>query len=76
MRIDKDVPDCHSRSWKSIFVHSDYSLQGLFHGDFVQYIVDSPVGQLTVRRPPTESFDEGAAVTLSFAPEHCVLLEG
>ena len=50
--------------------------QRLFHGDFVQYIVDSPVGQLTVRRPPTESFDEGAAVTLSFAPEHCVLLEG
>ena len=31
--------------------------------------------QLTVRRPPTELFDEGAAVTLSFAPEHCVLLE-
>jgi iron(III) transport system ATP-binding protein len=50
--------------------------QRLFHGDFIQYIVDSPVGQLTVRRPPTELFDEGAAVTLSFAPEHCVLLEG
>ena len=50
--------------------------QRLFHGDFIQYIVDGPVGQLTVRRPPTESFDEGAAVTLSFAPEHCVLLEG
>jgi ABC-type Fe3+/spermidine/putrescine transport system ATPase subunit len=50
--------------------------QRLFHGDFIQYIVDSPVGQLTVRRPPTELFDEGAAVTLSFAREHCVLLEG
>ncbi|MBV9551923.1 MAG: ABC transporter ATP-binding protein [Alphaproteobacteria bacterium] len=50
--------------------------QRLFHGDFIQYIVDSPVGALTVRRPPTEPFDEGAAVTLSFAPEHCVLLEG
>jgi iron(III) transport system ATP-binding protein len=50
--------------------------QRLFHGDFVQYIVDWPAGQMTVRRPPTESFDEGATVTLTFAPEHCVLLEG
>jgi iron(III) transport system ATP-binding protein len=50
--------------------------QRLFHGDFIQYIVDCPVGQLNVRRPPTEVLDEGAAVTLSFAPEHCVLLEG
>ncbi len=50
--------------------------QRLFHGDFIQYIVDCPVGQLTVRRPPTETFDEGAAVTVSFAPEHCILLEG
>jgi ABC-type Fe3+/spermidine/putrescine transport system ATPase subunit len=48
----------------------------LFHGDFIQYIVDWPAGQLTVRRPPTELFEEGEAVTLSFAPEHCVLLEG
>ena len=49
--------------------------QRLFHGDFIQYIVDWPAGQLTVRRPPTEMFEEGAAVVLSFAPEHCVLLE-
>ncbi len=50
--------------------------QRLFHGDFIQYIVDWPCGALIVRRPPTEMFDEGAAVTLSFAPEHCILLEG
>ena len=50
--------------------------QRLFHGDFIQYIVDWPAGALTVRRPPTELFEEGAAVTLSFSPEHCVLLEG
>ena len=49
--------------------------QRLFHGDFIQYIVDWPAGQLTVRRPPTEMFDEGAAVRLFFAPEHCILLE-
>jgi ABC-type Fe3+/spermidine/putrescine transport system ATPase subunit len=49
--------------------------QRLFHGDFIQYIVDWPCGALTVRRPPTEMFDEGAPVTLSFAPEHCILLE-
>jgi ABC-type Fe3+/spermidine/putrescine transport system ATPase subunit len=48
----------------------------LFHGDFIQYIVEWPAGQLTVRRPPTEVLDEGAEVTLSFAAEHCVLLEG
>jgi iron(III) transport system ATP-binding protein len=50
--------------------------QRLFHGDFIQYIIDSAVGQLTVRRPPTEPFNEGAVVTVSFAPEHCILLEG
>ncbi len=49
--------------------------QRLFHGDFIQYIVDRPCGALTVRRPPTEMFEEGAAVTLFFAPEHCILLE-
>jgi ABC-type Fe3+/spermidine/putrescine transport system ATPase subunit len=50
--------------------------QRLFHGDFIQYIVDWPAGQLIVRRPPTEMFEEGAAVAISFAAEHCVLLEG
>jgi len=49
--------------------------QRLFHGDFIQYIIDWPAGQLTVRRPPTEMFEEGAAVAVSFAAEHCVLLE-
>jgi iron(III) transport system ATP-binding protein len=46
----------------------------MFHGDFIQYVVDWPAGQLIVRRPPTELFDEGSAVTVSFAPIHCVLL--
>jgi ABC-type Fe3+/spermidine/putrescine transport system ATPase subunit len=50
--------------------------QRLFCGDFIQYVVDWPAGQLIVRRPPTDLFDEGAPITLSFAPEHCVLLEG
>jgi ABC-type Fe3+/spermidine/putrescine transport system ATPase subunit len=49
--------------------------QRLFHGDFVQYVVDSPVGAMIVRRPPTNLLPEGAEVTLSFSPEHCVLLE-
>jgi iron(III) transport system ATP-binding protein len=47
----------------------------LFHGDFVQYIVDWPAGQLVIRRPPTDVFKEGAAVVVAFAPEHCILLE-
>jgi iron(III) transport system ATP-binding protein len=46
----------------------------MFHGDFIQYVVDWPAGQLLVRRPPTELFEEGSAVTISFAPVHCVLL--
>jgi iron(III) transport system ATP-binding protein len=49
--------------------------QRLFHGDFVQYVIDSPLGALIVRRPPTNLLADGAAVTLSFSPEHCVLLE-
>jgi iron(III) transport system ATP-binding protein len=46
----------------------------MFHGDFIQYLVDWPCGQLLVRRPPTDVFAEGSAVTVSFAPEHCVVL--
>ena len=48
--------------------------QRLFHGDFVQYVIDSALGPLIVRRPPVNLLDEGAPVTLSFSPEHCVLL--
>jgi iron(III) transport system ATP-binding protein len=46
----------------------------LFHGDFNEYVVAWPPGQLIVRRPPTETFAEGSAVVLWFQPEHCVLL--
>jgi len=46
----------------------------MFHGDFIQYVVDWPCGQLIVRRPPTDLFAEGSNVTVSFAPEHCVVL--
>jgi iron(III) transport system ATP-binding protein len=46
----------------------------MFHGDFIQYVVDWRCGQLLVRRPPTDLFAEGSAVTVSFAPEHCVVL--
>jgi iron(III) transport system ATP-binding protein len=46
----------------------------MFHGDFIQYVVDWPSGQLIVRRPPTETIPEGSAVHIVFAPEHCVLV--
>jgi ABC-type Fe3+/spermidine/putrescine transport system ATPase subunit len=46
----------------------------MFHGDFIQYVIDWPDGQLIVRRPPTELLEEGAAVTVSFASGYCVLL--
>ena len=48
----------------------------MFHGDFVQYVVDCPLGQMIVRHPPTNLVPEGEGVNLSFSPEHCVLLEG
>jgi iron(III) transport system ATP-binding protein len=41
----------------------------------VQYVIDSALGPLIVRRPPTNLLEEGAKVTVSFSPEHCVLLE-
>ena len=46
----------------------------MFHGDFIQYVVDWPAGQLIVRRPPTEMLKEGTAVTVSFLPENTVVL--
>jgi hypothetical protein len=46
----------------------------MFHGDFIQYMVDCPAGRLVVRRPPTDLLDEGMDVTLGFAPEHVLLL--
>ena len=49
--------------------------RAMFHGDFVQYVLDCPTGTLIVRRPPTERVAEGERVTLSFAAERCVLLE-
>ena len=47
----------------------------MFHGDFVQYVVDCSTGPMIVRRPPTRLIEEGAAVTLSFPATSCVLLE-
>nr|WP_289624397.1 TOBE domain-containing protein [Sinorhizobium sp. 7-81] len=47
----------------------------MFHGDFVQYLIDWPAGQLVVRRPPAELIEEGETVTIAFDAEHCVLLE-
>jgi len=46
----------------------------MFHGDFMQYVIDWPDGQLIVRRPPTERLEEGADIVVSFSPDYCVLL--
>ncbi len=82
---DKSRSGQEMAALRSSYVHLDDPLethntvQGtihrrMFHGDFIQYVVDWPAGQLIVRRPPTELFEEGSSVTVSFAPEHCVLL--
>jgi ABC-type Fe3+/spermidine/putrescine transport system ATPase subunit len=49
--------------------------QRMFHGDFVQYVVECAIGRLIVRRPPVNLLDEGTPVTVSFSPEHTVLLQ-
>ncbi|HTR86120.1 MAG TPA: ABC transporter ATP-binding protein [Reyranella sp.] len=49
--------------------------QRMFHGDFVQYIVECACGRLIVRRPPTNLLEEGAPVMLSFSASHTVLLQ-
>ena len=46
----------------------------MFHGDFIQYVLQTNCGDLIVRRPPTETFAEGAVVTARFRREHCLLL--
>jgi len=48
--------------------------QKMFHGDFIQYIIDWPAGTLIVRRPPTEVFDEGSEILVGFDAEHCIIL--
>ena len=48
--------------------------RSMFHGDFIQYVLDTKLGNLIVRRPPTEMFKEGAGLTASFKQEHCLLL--
>jgi ABC-type Fe3+/spermidine/putrescine transport system ATPase subunit len=47
----------------------------LFHGDFVEYLVNCGGHSVSVRRPPTELVAEGDAVTLSFSVENTVPLE-
>jgi TOBE domain len=46
-----------------------------FRGDFIEYVVSGPLGQLIVRRPPTEIIAQGDDVAIWFAPEHCMLLQ-
>ncbi|MEZ5815552.1 MAG: ABC transporter ATP-binding protein [Hyphomicrobiaceae bacterium] len=47
----------------------------MFHGDFVQYVVDCKTGPVMVRQPPVKLIEEGTDVVLSFPSAFCVLLE-
>ena len=47
----------------------------MFHGDFVQYIVECALGRLIVRRPPVNLLDEGAAGDALLLARACVLLQ-
>jgi len=47
----------------------------LFHGDFIEYLIDCQGNRVIVRRPPTEIVTEGEAVTVLFSAEHTILLD-
>ena len=49
-----------------------FSVIGAIVGEFLG--ASEGLGSLIVRRPPTNLLDEGTEATLSFSPEHCVLL--
>lgn len=77
-RVGTDVlPALRHRHLAAGVVHAgelqDRHRHGLA-GARLRELPDWPAGQLLVRRPPTELFAEGSQVTISFAPEHCVLL--
>jgi len=46
----------------------------MFHGDFIQYVIDWPAGALIVRRPPTEVLAEGMEILVGFDAVHCIIL--
>jgi iron(III) transport system ATP-binding protein len=48
--------------------------QKMFHGDFIQYVIDWPAGALIVRRPPTEVLAEGMEILVGFDAVHCIIL--
>jgi iron(III) transport system ATP-binding protein len=47
----------------------------VFLGDFVQYFVDWPGGTLSVRKLPTDLFEEGDGVYVRIDPERCIFVE-
>ena len=83
IRAAAGKPDGRTLALRSSYVHlkadAENAVPGtihrrMFHGDFIQYVIDWPDGQLIVRRPPTEMLEEGTAVSVSFAPAYCVIL--
>ena len=73
---DGDAATANHVAGRSGAMNSSYGTihRRMFHGDFIQYVVDWPAGQLIVRRPPTEMIAENQKVRMLFAAEHCVLL--
>ena len=50
--------------------------QRMFHGDFVQYVIECAARPPDRPPPAGQPPGEGAPVTVSFSPEHTVLLQG
>ena len=48
--------------------------QRMFHGDFVQYRFECPLGTLAVRGSPAELLEPGSEAFAVLKPEHCVLI--
>ena len=47
----------------------------VFLGDFIQYILSWPEGELVARTSPTEVYSEGESVYIKIDPKHCVFLD-
>jgi iron(III) transport system ATP-binding protein len=48
--------------------------RAVFSGDFIEYTVKTPWGELVLRRPPSDAFETGSEAVVCIDPAHCVVV--
>ena len=48
--------------------------KGFFIGDYIEYKVESEIGEVLIRSLPTHFYQEGSQVMIHIDPDHCHLL--